>query len=735
MDKELYNTQQLLQSIVNKVGKKHQKQITAKKKKLALVVDTDVKESPKKLSRKKEPKEPKEPNEPKEQKKEPKETKEPKKEQKDVPKKNVNGIKDTTVNTTMAHIETFKQNGISALEKLDESTLNEMIVEAKNAYYNSKTALMSDNLYDILEEYIKQKYPKNTAVTEIGAPITRNKVKLPYEMWSMDKIKPDTNVLASWKKKFAGPYVISCKLDGVSGLYDCSEKKPKLYTRGDGKVGQDISHLIPHLRLPANSKGLVVRGEFIMKKQTFEKKYKTTFANPRNMISGLINKQSYDEKMADVDFVVYELIRPIVTPSEQLRQIEETGFNTVKYEIADNATLSNEFLSKHLMDWRANYDYEIDGIIVADDNIHERKTGNPEHAFAFKMVLSDQIAEAKVVDVIWQASKDGYLKPRVQIEPIQLGGVKIEYATGFNGKFIEENKIGVGALVQIIRSGDVIPHIKAVTMPADITKMPTQSYVWNKTHVDILLADMDSDPDVQLKNITAFFTTLEVDGLAKGNVKRLIDADLNSVAKIIKAKKSDFEKAGFKTLADKFVKNIEDKIKEAPLADIMKASNKLGRGISGKTIELIMSTEPNILQETSSDETKYEKIKKIKGIGEVNANTFVQNIPAFLEFLRECGLQYKLKKSEKSEKMPTEISEDVKTHPLYNKKIVMTKIRDKEIIDKLKEVGGILQDNVNSETFAVIVKSKDDDSNKIKKAIEKGIPIMTPEEFKAEYMK
>ena len=79
------------------------------------------------------------------------------------------------------------------------------------------------------------------------------------------------------------------------------------------------------------------------------------------------------------------------------------------------------------------------------------------------MVLSDQIAEAKVVDVIWTPSKDGYLKPRVRIEPINLGGVTIEFATGFNGAFIKDNKIGIGATIEIIRSGDVIPHIKAVT--------------------------------------------------------------------------------------------------------------------------------------------------------------------------------------------------------------------------------------------------------------------------------
>ena len=86
-----------------------------------------------------------------------------------------------------------------------------------------------------------------------------------------------------------------------------------------------------------------------------------------------------------------------------------------------------------LVDWRSNYKYEIDGLIVTSDKIYPRTKGNPEHAFAFKMVLSDQIAEAIVTDIIWTPSKDGYWKPRVQIEPLNLGGVKIEHPKGALG--------------------------------------------------------------------------------------------------------------------------------------------------------------------------------------------------------------------------------------------------------------------------------------------------------------
>ena len=75
------------------------------------------------------------------------------------------------------------------------------------------------------------------------------------------------------------------------------------------------------------------------------------------------------------------------------------------------------------------------------------------------MVLCEQIAEANVVDVIWTPSKHGYLKPKIKIEPVTLSGTIITYATAFNGAFVKTNNLGIGSVVRLIRSGDVIPHI------------------------------------------------------------------------------------------------------------------------------------------------------------------------------------------------------------------------------------------------------------------------------------
>ena len=631
-----------------------------------------------------------------------------------------------TIDTSIPNIiEQFKHQGISVLENLNEKALSDIIKFANDKYYN-QTPIMTDNQFDIVKEFIQKKYPNNIAITEIGAEVERNKVKLPYEMASMDKIKPDTSALKNWMDKYRGPYVLSCKLDGVSGLYTTEDSVPKLYTRGNGKVGQDVSHLIPYLRLP-KTKGIVIRGEFIIPKKIFEEKYKTTFANPRNMVAGIINHKTINNAVVDLHFVAYEVIKPELKPSEQMEYL--STINVERVLTATTKTLSNEMLSDFLVEWRSSYMYEIDGVIVTDDKIYPRKSGNPDHSFAFKMVLSDQVAEAKVVDVLWSPSKDGYLKPRVQIEPINLGGVTIEYATGFNGAFIKDNKVGIGATIQIIRSGDVIPHIKSVIVPADEAKMPNVPFKWNDTHVDIMLENASDDPTVKEKNITGFFRGIGVEGLSSGNISRLINAGFDSVPSIIKMKESDFLKVeGFKgKMANKIYTGIQQKINDASIVSLMAASNIFGRGFSDKKIELILNELPDILISDDSDAKKIHDVASIKGMAVKTAEAFIKKIKDFKQFLMDCGLEDKLYETPKKKSVD-------QSHPLFGKTIVLTGTREPVIVEFLKNVGAIQGTNVSKNTNIVIAKSKEEDTGKAEEARKLNIPIMSVDEFIKTYI-
>lgn len=637
--------------------------------------------------------------------------------------------------TILINIQLYKNKGISFLKNIDENSITKMIIVTNDAYYNSISPLLTDIEFDILKEYAIEKYPNNTEVSCIGAPIKKNKVILPYEMPSMDKIKPDTNALSQWKIKYKGPYVLSCKLDGVSGMYSTEGEQPKLYTRGDGKIGQDITHILRVLKLPEPREKIVVRGEFIISKQKFDSKYKDRFSNSRNLVSGIINSKMIDDKTEDLDFIAYEIISPKMKPIEQMNLLNQLGFNVVQNIYSNIINLTNEMLSNTLMVWRMNYKYEIDGIIVSDDNIYLRKEGNPEYAFAFKMVILDQMAEAKVLDVLWEPSKSGYLKPRVQIEPIQLCGVTIQFVTGFNGNFIETNKIGIGAIIQIIRSGDVIPHIQGVTIPAENPKMPEEPYHWTKNHVDLVLDNIEDNKKVREKNITEFFTKLEVDGLSGKTVEKMMDSGLDSISKILKAEKAEFYKIrGFKdTMVNKIYEGIHNKVEKSTLLDIMVASNQFGRGIGELKIKPILRDCPDILTKEETKDEKYERLIQIRGIGTENAMSFTDNIDNFLVFLKECNLERKL--YDITNTLSSNIISNIDIlNPLYNKHIVMTKFRDLVVKEKILEKGGIIDDNINKNTYILIVKSKKDNSSKMKYAMENNILIMELEEFIQNYL-
>jgi NAD-dependent DNA ligase len=283
-------------------------------------------------------------------------------------------------------------------------------------------------------------------------------------------------------------------------------------------------------------------------------------------------------------------------------------------------------------------------------------------------------------------------------------------------------------MIQLIRSGDVIPYIKDVTTPAEHAKMPSVPYKWNDTRVDIMLENISQDLTVKEKNITGFFRGIGVDGLSTGNISRIMDTGNDTISKIIHMSKADFLKVeGFKEkLATKIFEGIQEKLANASLLTIMSASNIFGRGISEKKIEPILDAFPDILTSDESPEEKIKKVMSVKGMARKTAELFVNNIPAFLDFMKECNLDHLLEKGEK--KLAVDES-----HPLYQKSIVMTGFRDENLGLMLKNVGAKLGSSVSKNTFAVLVKDKDEDTGKANDARALGVPLYTPDEFKSKY--
>jgi DNA ligase (NAD+) len=636
-------------------------------------------------------------------------------------------IKITNIKTRWDNVE---NNGISVLKNITEDDLCSMIKVASDQYYNgSKKQITTDTIFDMVKEYAINLYPNNIILTEIGYSIRdgteKKKIKSKYYLPSMDKIKANTNEIEKYKKKYPGEKIISGKADGISALYTTESDTPILMTRGNATTGLDISHLIPYLNLPTVS-NISVRGELIMKKKIFDTKYSSKYKNPRNMVSGIINSKKYDINIIkDIDFIGYEVIKPTLVPNEQMEWLENNKFDTIVYETKDD--VSNETLSVILEDWRDNYIYEVDGIIVNDNKIHKRKNENPKHAIAFKMVLKDQEAEAKILDISWTASKDGYLKPVVLIEKVHLKGVDIQHVTAFNAKYVLDNNLGPGAIIKIRRSGDVIPHIDKIIYPAKKPLMPKVAWVWNESKVDAI-STLENDPEILQKKIEFFFKKLDIKGVGPGNVSKLIKAGFNTLPKILAIKKDELisiEGIKQKT-ANKIYNNIHNKLDNMSLISVAAASNIFGRGIGSSIIRNILDEFPNILDSTEDTNTLVGKLSNIDNISKKRAALFVKHIPDFISFIKEAKLEDKLKD-------PNETKID-KTNPLYNKKIVITGPKDKTLKDHIIEKGGKLGSSVSKKTYMVLIETNEVDNNKTVLAKKLDIPVLTFDEFSKKYI-
>jgi NAD-dependent DNA ligase len=626
-------------------------------------------------------------------------------------------------------IQNFKNKGRPFLDKLSESNISNILKFANDKFFND-TSVLSDNEYDIIKEYMEEKYPNNPILNQIGADVKgKNKVTLPYFMPSMNKIKSDSNSLDNWVKKYKGKYIITPKLDGVSGLYSNETGVQKLYTRGNGSVGQDISHFIPFLNLP-NINNVTIRGEFIISKNNFLDNYSIDFSNPRNFVSGIINSKKIDHnKLSHIDFVPYEIIHPILEPIEQLYMLDKHFIDySIPYYFIDK--LSNILLSNNLKYFRENYKYECDGIIVTNNKIYKRQNKNPDHSFAFKMMHDEQIAETKIVHIEWNPSKDGLLKPRVHIEPIQLGGVNINHVTAFNAAFVVKNKLGVGAVVKIIRSGDVIPYIMETISPASIISMPDVEYDWNNTNIDIVIKNKEDDHNVLFKNILGFFTIIGVEGLSKGNIHKLIDNGFNTIVKISNITVEELLSIdGFKEkMANKIYNNINSAIQNATLPKLMHASNIFGHGFGETKFKIILNEQNDILTSKHSKSEKISIVQDMPNMAVKTSSNFVNKIPDFIKFINTMGLQHKLEYNIYCD--DNDEDTQYQNHELFKKNIVFTGCRPVQIINTLQDNYKVnIQNNVNKNTYILVCKSTHDNSNKIKDAQSHNVTIMSIEQF------
>lgn len=634
------------------------------------------------------------------------------------------------------------------LKSLTKEEIVEIIQTANHKYYNNDKPLFDDQIFDIIKEYLSEIEPGHPVLKNIGASVsTSNKVKLPFYMGSLDKIKNDEKVFSNWKNKYVGDYVISDKLDGNSGLIVFKDKTFTMYSRGDGMEGQNISHLLPFLKnsnvfkfdkFSKHGEHIAIRGELIISKEDFSQIAEKN-ANARNTVAGLINAKLPDLQVAKItSFIAYEVVFPVMTPNKQMEFIDKVlKVDCVYNEFLSNKQLTLDNLSNTLVKRRQISPYEIDGIVVSHNSIYNNNTKtNPEHSFAFKSVITMEKAEVIVTKVEWNMSKDGIFVPIVHFTPVNLDGVVIAKSHGFNGKFIKDNSIAPGAIIIIMRSGAVIPYIVETIKKAPSPQMPDTPFIWSKTGVDILVdtSSMTNEENnqLQLKNIEYFFDKVDVPGLSSGIIKRIFDKGFDTIGKIIGITKEQLLTVdGFKDkMAEKISSSLHNKFvnkgSNIDLFLLMDASNILGRGIGSKKIKLICDNIPEIIEKRYVPNTT--QLTNIKGVEEKTARLFISNLPKVFQFFDDNNLAFErnIIQNDTQQLSPTA------NLRIVGKTFVFSGIRDKDLEKLIVDNGGIVSTSVSSKTNVVLVKSIDGESSKVTKAKSLGITVMTVDDFKDE---
>jgi len=645
-------------------------------------------------------------------------------------------------------IKKYQSDPLLFIENATDDQLSKIILYSSKKYYN-ETPVMSDDEFDFLVDELKKRNSKHPTLSKIGAPLPKvteiKKVKLPFHMGSMDKYKlSDTKQFEKWLAKYSGSYTISDKLDGVSALYYYEDGVAHLYKRGDEQMGSDISFLIPYIpslnKLKEfKEKKLAIRGELIISLDNYEK-YTGDKTNPRSMVAGLTNKKTIDPNITKlIDFVGYEMVFPRMVHTEQLKTIDKYGFITVHH--TQLKTITFDKLIELLQDRKKTGKYECDGIIITDNNLHEvNKTGNPDYAFAFKELPEKNTAECKVIEIEWNVSKDGYIKPTVLIEPIQLSGVTIKRATGFNGKFIQDNKIGVGTIIQIVRAGDVIPHIEKV-IKATKADMPNFPYKWNETNVDIILDEVkNKNKDIirehKISELTYFATHMNMKFLNEQTIGKLYDSGFDSIIKILTVTKDDLLTLdNFKeTMANKIYDTIQKSIQDIDILIFAHASNIFGHNFGSRRLKKIFEIYPKVLVwiKNKSQEEIINSIKEIEGFEESLSGQFAEKIIEFDKLVNKLPANIKSKVQEYKNQVT--LVEDKK---ISGKTFVFSDFRNKEWEEYIESHSGKISSSVSSKTDYLITTQEAIDAgtnSKVKKAIEIKVDIVSKDNFVKKFM-
>ncbi|MBQ4634694.1 MAG: NAD-dependent DNA ligase LigA [Bacilli bacterium] len=638
--------------------------------------------------------------------------------------------------------------------------------DANYNYYVLDNPTITDQEYDnYMRELInlEEEHPElklaASPTSRVGNEVVSefNKVFHEKPMLSLSNVFNEEEIIdfdERLKKEGIKPeYVCELKIDGlsVSLLYENGILK-RAATRGDGLIGEDITHNVKTIKsIPLKIKeplNIEVRGEIYMSKKSFEElnkerdlKGENLFANPRNAAAGSVRQ--LDSKIAakrKLDCFIYHLPNPedynISTHEDALKFMKSLGFvvNSNNKKVADLKQLLT-----YINEWtvnRNNLAYEIDGIVIKLNNLQDQQkagftTKHPKWATAYKFPA--ELVLTKLKDIKMTVGRTGQVTPNAILEPVILMGSTISKATLHNEEYIKMKDIRIGDTVAIRKAGDVIPRVEKVIFErrsgeevefvvpdvcpicgAKLVKTDSAYYCTNGSCDAKTIEKLIHFASRDAMNIEGFGDAIVEDFYNMGYLKNI--AEFYSLAK---HKNELMLLEGF---GRKSIRNLLTSIEKSKQNSLEKLIFGLGiRHVGAKVAKLLAKNFKTI---DSLINAPYEELIAINDIGEIIAESVVEYFTnpenkLLIERLKEQGLNMNY------------LGIHVENDNFNGKTFVLTGTlnaitRDKAT-EEIEKNGGKVSSSVSKKTSAVIVGA--DPGSKYQKAIDLNIPIWSEEEF------
>ena len=645
--------------------------------------------------------------------------------------------------------------------KLRMDELIDILNQANYDYYVNDNPKITDQEFDKylreLEE-LEEKYPElkkdDSPTNRVGGEVIDSfkKVNHTIPMLSLSDVFSEEELISfdeRIKKEGINPkYVCELKIDGLSvSLHYEDGKLTKAATRGDGVVGEDITHNVKTIKtIPLKLKEKItieVRGEIYMAKETLKKlneerakNNQPLLANCRNAAAGSIRQ--LDSKIAakrSLDSFIYHLPNPldfdIHTHMEALEFMKKLGFKTnPNNRLVNNIDEVLDFIREQ-GEKRSSLSYDIDGVVIKLNSIDDQqKLGftakYPKWATAYKFPAEEVLTRLK--DIIFTVGRTGQITPNAVLEPVIVAGSTVSRATLHNEDNVKDKDLKIGDIVSIRKAGDVIPEVierklerrtgneKDFVM-IDTCPMCNTKLVKIKDQASYYCPNLDC-PARKVESLIHFASrdAMNIEGLGDRIIEDFYNFGyIKTIPDIYHLSKYKEELKRLEGFGEKSIENMLDAIESSKNMPLEKLIFGLGiKNVGSKTAKILAL---NYKTMDKLQKATVEELTNIKDVGEIIAKSvveYLENNKNLIEKLKELGLNMKTDLSVTDEKTIFSGKTVVVTGSLEN-------YSREEIKDLIERLGGVATSSVSKKTDLVIV--GDSPGSKYDKAKELDIEI------------